>query len=174
MKHMNSAKRWNKLRSFLALLLASQALFLSACGAGPADAPDMQEEAVFSEETAASLPADEKEEDTGASPGSPKGADRMFYVHVHGRILPVLAAENTSAEAFLELLKSGDLTVSMHDYGGFEKVGPLGTALPRNDEQITTEPGDVILYQGDQITIYYDVNRAASRPDSWCSGSPRT
>ena len=40
----------------------------------------------------------------------------------------------------------------MHDYGSFEKVGPLGTALPRNDEQITMEPGDVILYQGDQIT----------------------
>ena len=46
----------------------------------------------------------------------------------------------------------------MHDYGSFEKVGALGTTLPRNDEQITTEPGDVILYQGDQITIYYDVN----------------
>ena len=46
----------------------------------------------------------------------------------------------------------------MHDYGNFEKVGPLGTNLPRNDEPITTEPGDIILYQGNQITIYYDVN----------------
>ena len=46
----------------------------------------------------------------------------------------------------------------MHDYGSFEKVGPLGSSLPANDTQITTEPGDVILYQGNQITIYYDVN----------------
>ena len=46
----------------------------------------------------------------------------------------------------------------MRDYGGFEKVGSLGMELPTNDERITTEPGDVILYQGNQITIYYDTN----------------
>ena len=46
----------------------------------------------------------------------------------------------------------------MHDYGGFEKVGDLPTTLPRTDERITTSPGDVILYLGRQITIYYDVN----------------
>ena len=45
-----------------------------------------------------------------------------------------------------------------HDYGNFEKVGDLPWELPRNDEQITTEPGDVILYQGNQLTIYYDEN----------------
>ena len=46
----------------------------------------------------------------------------------------------------------------MHDYGNFEKVGQLGFSLPRNDTRITTEPGDVILYQGNQITVYYDTN----------------
>lgn len=45
----------------------------------------------------------------------------------------------------------------MHDYGNFEKVGSLPKSLPRNDKQISTEPGDIILYQGNQITIYYDV-----------------
>ncbi|MBR4578177.1 MAG: hypothetical protein IKO22_01045 [Oscillospiraceae bacterium] len=82
----------------------------------------------------------------------------MFYANVNGSVLSIIAAENSSADAFLDLLKAGDLTIEMRDYGSFEKVGPLGTTLPRNDEQITTEPGDVILYQGDQITIYYDVN----------------
>ena len=82
----------------------------------------------------------------------------MIYAHVNGSVLPIRPAANSSADAFLKLLEDGDVTVDMHDYGGFEKVGPLGTALPRNDGQITTEPGDVILYQGDQITIYYDVN----------------
>jgi hypothetical protein len=82
----------------------------------------------------------------------------MIYAHVNGKILKILAAENSSAEAFLDLLKAGDVTIEMHDYGSFEKVGALGTTLPRNDEQITTEPGDVILYQGNQVTIYYDVN----------------
>ena len=84
--------------------------------------------------------------------------DKVFYAKVNGHVLPILAAENSSADAFLELLKSGDVTIDMHDYGSFEKVGPLGTPLPRNDEQITTAPGDVILYQGNQVTIYYDVN----------------
>ena len=46
----------------------------------------------------------------------------------------------------------------MHDYGSFEKVGSLPSSLPRNDTQITTEPGDIILYQGNQITFYYDTN----------------
>ena len=84
--------------------------------------------------------------------------DRMFYAHVNGKVLKILAAENSSADAFLALLKTGDVTIEMHDYGSFEKVGSLGTTLPRNDEPITTEPGDVILYQGNQITIYYDIN----------------
>ena len=48
--------------------------------------------------------------------------------------------------------------MEMSDYGDFEKVGPLGHNLPANDERITTAPGDVILYLGSNITIYYDVN----------------
>ena len=82
----------------------------------------------------------------------------MFYIHVEDKVLTVKSEENSSAEAFISLLKEGDLTVSLHDYGSFEKVGSLGTSLPRNDVSITTEPGDVILYQGNQITIYYDTN----------------
>ena len=67
-------------------------------------------------------------------------------------------ADNSSATAFYELLKKGPLTVDMRDYGSFEKVGSLKTPLPRNDTQITTTAGDIILYQGNQITIYYDTN----------------
>ena len=72
--------------------------------------------------------------------------------------LTATLADNSSATAFYELLKKGPLTVDMHDYGNFEKVGSLGTSLPRNDTQITTTAGDIILYQGNQITIYYDTN----------------
>ena len=72
--------------------------------------------------------------------------------------LTATLVDNSSATAFYELLKKGPLTVAMHDYGSFEKVGPLGTRLPRNDTSITTQAGDIILYQGNQITIYYDTN----------------
>lgn len=72
--------------------------------------------------------------------------------------LTATLADNSSATAFYELLENGPVTIKMHDYGNFEKVGSLGTTLPRNDTQITTTAGDIILYQGNQITIYYDTN----------------
>ena len=72
--------------------------------------------------------------------------------------LTATLADNSSAMAFYELLEKGPVTIKMTDYGNFEKVGPLGTTLPRNDTQITTTAGDIILYQGNQITIYYDTN----------------
>ena len=65
---------------------------------------------------------------------------------------------NSSAEAFLDKIKKDPLSVDMQDYGSFEKVGDLPWSLPTNDEKITTKPGDIILYQGNKITIYYDEN----------------
>ncbi len=82
-----------------------------------------------------------------------------IIIIVNSRILNVKLEENTSAKAFVEKLKNGDITINAHDYGNFEKVGNLGFSLPTNDENITTEPGDLILYQGNQITLYYDTNR---------------
>ncbi len=75
--------------------------------------------------------------------------DKTFYAHLE---------DNSSAAALIEKLSSGEIVIDLHDYGSFEKVGPLPWELPRNDETITTQPGDVILYQGSQITIYYDEN----------------
>ncbi len=96
--------------------------------------------------------------DPAAPEASPAEEEAMIYAHIGAQVLTIWPEANSSAAAFVEMLAQGDVTVEMRDYGGFEKVGPLGTALPTNDERITTEPGDVILYQGDQITIYYDVN----------------
>ena len=93
-----------------------------------------------------------------SEPDPAAGEETMIYAHIGDKTLTIKPESNSSARAFVELLQSGGLTVDMHDYGGFEKVGPLRTTLPTNDERITTEPGDVILYQGNQITIYYDTN----------------
>ena len=68
-------------------------------------------------------------------------------------------ADNASAAAFRGLLAGGPLTIAMQDYGGFEKVGPLGTHIVRSDEDIAAVPGDIILYQGDKVTVYYGENR---------------
>lgn len=81
-----------------------------------------------------------------------------FYAHVGDQVLTITPEGNTSADALRELLLQGPISIEMSDYGNFEKVGSLGRSLPTNDEQITTSPGDVILYQGNAITLYYDVN----------------
>ena len=163
MKLMNSGNLLSNRTRISALLLALMLLLLTGCSStGPAEAGALTESGSAEETTLPTVtePASKNEASEPYSTKSslPEGTDRMFYAHVNGKVLKILAAENSSADAFLDLLKSGDVPVEMHDYGSFEKVGPLGTTLPRNDEQITTEPGDVILYQGDQITIYYDVN----------------
>lgn len=81
-----------------------------------------------------------------------------LYMEVNGRTLTATLADNSSAQALSKLLAEGPLTLELHDYANFEKVGPLPQSLPTNDEPINTEPGDLILYQGDQFSLYYDQN----------------
>lgn len=88
----------------------------------------------------------------------PAEEEAVLYITIGDETLSATWEDNSSAEEFQALLAQGPVTIEMEDYGGFEKVGPLGADLPRNDIQITTEPGDVILYQGNQVTIYYGTN----------------
>ena len=83
---------------------------------------------------------------------------RTIFVTVNGETRSAVLCDNASADAFLALLREGDVVINMHDYGGFEKVGELGTSIVRSDEYITTTPGDIILYLGNNITVYYSVN----------------
>ena len=79
-------------------------------------------------------------------------------LEANGQTLVAVLEDNTSARAFVDLLTQGPLTVSMGDYASMEKVGQLPQSLPRSDSQISVGPGDVILYQGGQITVYYGSN----------------
>lgn len=129
------------------LLLA--VLGLSACGSGesPTGSTPPPSQSVVSQ------PESSQPQDNSSSQEEP-----MLKITVGDQELLATFAENSSAEEFRELLSQGPVTISMEDYGGFEKVGPFGTTLTRNDTWITTQPGDVILYQGNQITIYYGTN----------------
>lgn len=84
--------------------------------------------------------------------------NNTMYLKINNNILSVDLESNSSAEALVELLKEGDITYEAHDYGDFEKVGELGHTLPENNKQITTVPGDVILYNGNNICIFYGSN----------------
>lgn len=79
-------------------------------------------------------------------------------ITVNGSTVTATLEDNSSARAFAELLQQGDLTLTLEDYGGFEKTGPLGQALPTEDERFTMVPGDLILYQGDQMSLPYGEN----------------
>lgn len=75
-----------------------------------------------------------------------------------GKTFTATLEENSSAKALKKQLAKGSITVEMNDYGDMEKVGSLGISLPRNDRQTTTGPGDIILYLGNNLVIYYDTN----------------
>lgn len=82
----------------------------------------------------------------------------MLHITVNGATLTAALADNSSAEALRELLAEGPLTIDMRDYASMEKVGPLGTTLPTNNEETATQAGDLILYQGSNFVIYYAPN----------------
>lgn len=77
---------------------------------------------------------------------------------VGGKRFTATLADNSSARALKELLEKGELVIEMEDYANMEKVGALPAGLPRNDKQISTSAGDLILYQGRYFVIYYDSN----------------
>ena len=66
--------------------------------------------------------------------------------------------DNSSSRALVELLQKGAVTIDMHDFSNFEKVGDLPVTLPRNDTPTNTDAGDLILYLGKRFVIYYDKN----------------
>ncbi len=84
--------------------------------------------------------------------------DMKLYIKVNNRTLTATLNDNSSARELVNKLKNGPVTIDMEDYSRMEKVGSLGFSLPRNDESINTEAGDLILYQGNSFVIYYDNN----------------
>lgn len=65
---------------------------------------------------------------------------------------------NPAVDAFVEMMNNSPIIIQMNDYSGFEKVGSLGTNLPADDKQTTTHAGDIVLYNGNQIVIFYGSN----------------
>ena len=66
--------------------------------------------------------------------------------------------DNESVAALRKLVNDKSLTIQMSMYGGFEQVGSIGSSLPSNDRQMTTSAGDIVLYSGNQIVVFYGSN----------------
>ena len=77
---------------------------------------------------------------------------------VGGNSMTATLTDNEATRELTKLLEQGDITIRMSDYGGFEKVGALPQSLPTSNTQITTVLGDIMLYQGNQMVIFYGSN----------------
>lgn len=85
-------------------------------------------------------------------------SENKINITIDGRSMSATLADNDAAKALAEKLAEGPVTITMSNYGGFEKVGALPWSLPASDKRITTKPGDIMLYTGNNIVIFYGEN----------------
>lgn len=85
-------------------------------------------------------------------------AQTKLYLTIEGNTVSATMQDNVATQALIAALEQGDITYTAHDYGGFEKVGALGRTLPSVDQQTTTQAGDIVLYNSNQVVIFYGSN----------------
>ena len=155
----------NRAVLFLLVLLLS----LTACGisrTGPEAASQMDSEkaneTASANDTIDTTDVTENAGSTADTAPAEKGENQMeekgLKMMIGSTAVEVDWEENESVDALKMLVKDGPLTVEMSMYGGFEQVGSLGESLPRADVQTTTRAGDIVLYAGDQIVVFYGSN----------------
>ena len=81
-----------------------------------------------------------------------------LIMKIDGTEVSVAWENNESVDAIRNLAASGGLEINMSMYGGFEQVGSIGQSIPRSDEQTTTKAGDIVLYSGNQVVVFYGSN----------------
>ena len=134
-------------------------LLLSACGTtqGSAALEQPQNSSIVISEAEPSLSEAQAAETITPETRKPE-MEKTLHMTINDTEVCVAWENNESVTALTELVSAGRLTVPMSMYGGFEQVGSLGTSLPRNDSRTTTEAGDVVLYSGEQIVVFYGSN----------------
>ena len=124
-------------------------------GTGEAEAESTVSEPEAEEKTEEDAP---QAEEDGEAETERKESERMLQMTIGETLVDVEWEDNESVEALKELCQEGPLTIRMSMYGGFEQVGSVGQSLPRDDNQTTTQAGDIVLYSGDQIVVFYGSN----------------
>lgn len=84
--------------------------------------------------------------------------DAGMKLYINDTEIPVFWEDNDTIAELMEQAKSGDIFVSMSMYSDNEQVGSLGRSYTRNDKQITTHNGDIVLYNGNNIVVFYGSN----------------
>ncbi len=94
--------------------------------------------------------------ETGQTAESEK--EHNMIMKIDGTAVPVTWEDNASVEELKTLAAESPLTIPMSMYGGFEQVGPIGKKITRDDRETTTKAGDIVLYSGNQIVVFYGSN----------------
>ncbi len=84
--------------------------------------------------------------------------EQELSLSVNGTPLAVTWEDNESVAELADLAAQTEVTVNTHRYGGFEQVGSLPQSITDNDEQMTAVPGDIVLYSGNSIVLFYGSN----------------
>ena len=107
---------------------------------------------------------DQSKEQAQSEADQSQEGDMMLQMSIGGTPVEVAWEDNEAVEALRELCKDQALTIDMSMYGGFEQVGSIGSTLPQSDVQTTTSAGDIMLYSGDQMVVFYGSNTWAYTP----------
>ena len=152
---------------FLTVLFTVPAA-LSSCTSKPeALIAEATEEAAYEDARATaendeSIPTEESASETSGSPEEDiqenETMDKALAMTIGDTPVTVVWEDNDSVKQLFELAESEPLVIEMSMYGGFEQVGSIGTDIVRDDTRITTGPGDIVLYSGDQIVVFYGSN----------------
>ena len=103
------------------------------------------------------MPSQEAESTENES-SEEENSEMKMIVNVNGQDFTATLENNSAVDALVQMMESGPVTLQLSDYAGFEKVGPLGQSLPTSNSQTTTHAGDIVLYQGNQIVMFYGSN----------------
>lgn len=114
---------------------------------------------VLNAQTACSSEPDDNERNfTEADGNNPNLTSTRMNITIDNHVLVVTLVDNSATRALVERLQEGSVSYSSSSYGNFETVGNIGFSLPTSNNDITTQAGDVILYQGNKICIFYGSN----------------
>lgn len=157
MMHMSSEKRWLKNKIIFGIVILIL-MGLMLCGCGGSDAADETETAGTAEEVAETEDEATEDEEVTEDTEETEEPEEMMRFYINDTELEVTWEDNDSVSALKEIASGGPITIGMSMYGGFEQVGAIGQDLPRSDRQTTTSAGDIVLYSGNQIVVFYGSN----------------
>lgn len=140
------------------ILAVSLLALLCGCSSAPAQPEtQVQEETVSETENDTVNETETVMEENEISEVSEK-EEMTMILKINDQKIDVKWEDNESVAALEQLVSSKPLTISMSMYGGWEQVGSIGKSLPRNDVQTTAVSGDIMLYSGNQIVLFYGNN----------------